>query len=144
MRTSTYFCIIFITLFLSSCRPSEPKVCADDACFKVSIADTPDKRQHGLMQRDHLPADEGMLFIFEKQDLHAFWMKETLIPLDMIWMDEDGRVVDIEAHAPPCNTSPCHIYVPENKARYVLELNAGTTETKNITIGSKLEIIFDR
>jgi uncharacterized membrane protein (UPF0127 family) len=68
-----------------------------------------------------------MLFVFEKEALYPFWMKNTLIPLDMIWIDVQGKVIDIQT-ANPCTTDTCQDYIPSAKALYVLELNAGTSK----------------
>ena len=92
--------------------------------------------QQGLMHREQLPENQGMLFIFETQQQHAFWMKNTLIPLDMIWLNEDLEVVYIQT-AIPCEEEPCTIYAPDTDALYTLEINAGLAEQNNITLGTK-------
>ena len=80
--------------------------------------------------------NRGMLFVFETQDIYPSWMKNTLIPLYIIWIDKDFKVVHIE-HAVPCNDT-CPSYVPEKKALYVLEANAGFAD--NIIVGDSLSI----
>lgn len=107
---------------------------------KVEIADTEAKRAKGLMFRTHLPEDNGMLFIFQTTASHSFWMANTKIPLDIIWISEDLRIVDISINTPPCTetgtlTSLCKAYSPSRKAKYVLEVNGGYTQKHSIEIG---------
>ena len=81
---------------------------------------------HGLMDRTSMPADHGMLFVFPSAEPRTFWMKDTLIPLDMLFFDEAHRLVTVHADVPPCKADPCPLYASNAPARYVLELNAGT------------------
>lgn len=99
--------------------------CLDEDCFKIQIADTPEKQEKGLMFVSSMPEDEGMLFVFDKQDLYSIWMKNTLIPLDIIWFDEDMNQVFEKENAEPCKTEPCEVFTPDKPAKYVLEVNAG-------------------
>ena len=94
--------------------------------FSVEIATTPAQQEHGLMDRTSMPADHGMLFVFADSAPRTFWMKNTLIPLDMLFFDANRRVVAIQADAQPCKADPCQLYPSGVPARYVLELNAGT------------------
>lgn len=94
--------------------------------FSVEIAATPQQQAHGLMDRTSMPADHGMLFVFPQAQPLTFWMKDTLIPLDMLFFDEAHRLVTIRADVPPCKADPCPTYASTAPARYVLELNAGT------------------
>lgn len=113
--------------------PGSPQVCLGERCYTVEIADTNAKRQLGLMNRGRLDSDSGMLFVFEKEEIHTFWMKNTLIPLDMIWIDSDLRIVDIK-EAEPCRADPCPVYEPTGKALYVLEVNKGEAERIGFSI----------
>ena len=90
------------------------------------------------MFRESLPPDEGMLFLFEEEGAYSFWMKNTMIPLDMLWLDSGGRVVHI-AHAVPCVQDPCPHYTPAAKARYVLEVNGGYAKAHGIVVGDKAD-----
>jgi uncharacterized membrane protein (UPF0127 family) len=94
--------------------------------FSVEIADTVAAREHGLMDRTSMPADHGMLFLFPDAEPRTFWMKDTLIPLDILFFDNAHRLVTIRADVPPCKADPCPTYASGKPARYVLELNAGT------------------
>lgn len=93
--------------------------------FEVEIADTLAKRQMGLMNRTELPEGTGMLFVFEKPGIHHFWMKDTLIPLDIIWLDADYNVIS-KITAPPCESDPCPKFGPEAPAHFVLEVAGGS------------------
>jgi uncharacterized membrane protein (UPF0127 family) len=92
----------------------------------VEIATTPAEQQHGLMDRTSMPAGHGMLFVFPDSQPRTFWMKNTLIPLDILFFDADRHLVTIQADAQPCKADPCQLYPSNESARYVLELNAGT------------------
>lgn len=94
--------------------------------FAVEIADTVAAREHGLMDRTSMPVDHGMLFVFPDAEPRTFWMKDTLIPLDILFFDNAKRLVTILRDVPPCKMDPCPVYPSRASARYVLELNAGT------------------
>ncbi|HEX5961210.1 MAG TPA: DUF192 domain-containing protein [Rhodanobacteraceae bacterium] len=94
--------------------------------FGVEIATTPAQQERGLMFRTAMPADHGMLFVFSDDEPRTFWMKNTLIPLDMLFFDGAHRLVAVQQDAQPCEADPCKLYPSGAPARYVLELNAGT------------------
>ncbi len=102
-----------------------PSVTLDGHRFTVEIASTPAEQAHGLMDRASMAADHGMLFVFQHDEPRTFWMKDTLIPLDMLFFDADHRLVAVQANAKPCKADPCELYPSNLPARYVLELNAG-------------------
>ena len=79
-----------------------------------------------------MPENEGMLFIFEKSGIYPFWMKNTLIPLDIIWLDENQNIVFIKKNALPCKEDPCPSINPNKTARYVLEINSGLVDKLNL------------
>lgn len=99
--------------------------------FDVEIADTPEKREKGLMGRTNLPAQSGMLFIFDFMHDHIFWMKNTLISLDLIFFDDNFRVVGTIENAVPMNLN--YLSIGKN-SRYVLEVNAGTVKKFGINL----------
>jgi len=107
------------------------RLCYEDRCFQIEIADEDAERKQGLMYRESLPSQNGMLFVFEQENVHSFWMKNTRIPLDMIRIDSDGKVIDIQT-AEPCTHDPCQTYVPSWAGRYVLEINAGLSDLVGI------------
>ena len=106
----------------------------------VEVADTPQKQSQGLMSRENLKLDHGMLFIFDDESILSFWMKGTLIPLDMIFVDKTFRIINVVDNALPCNTEPCPDYSSEKPAKYVLEVNAGFVETNDIEAGDFISI----
>ena len=110
-------------------------VCFQKHCFEVEIATNDLERAQGLQNRQKLDEDKGMLFIFSYQDVYPFWMKSTLIPLDIIWLDYNKRIVHIKHNAPPCQTPLCPTYTPSEDAIYVVELNGGVAEKINLKIG---------
>jgi uncharacterized membrane protein (UPF0127 family) len=113
----------------------------DGGVLRVEIADTPDERSTGLMHRTSLPDDAGMLFIYEAPRIPSFWMKNTLIPLDMIWIGADKRIVEINANVQPepgVADSALRRYGPTVPVSYVLELNAGAAARLGLAPGSLL------
>jgi uncharacterized membrane protein (UPF0127 family) len=113
------------------------QVCFAKNCFSVELAITPMQQETGLMYRTSMDQNKGMLFVFPSQDMYSFWMKNTLIPLDMVWLDQNKNVVYIAANAPPCKTNICAVYTPTAKASYVIEINAGAAAKEGITVGSQ-------
>lgn len=108
----------------------------------AEIADTPRKRAQGLMYRDHLKKDHGMLFFFSEPQAWTFWMKNTKIALDLIWLDDKKRVTHIERNVPICTKSDdsCPQYRPNNAdSVYVLEIAGGTVDGYRIEKGTKLQ-----
>ncbi len=99
-------------------------VTLDDAPLLVAIADTPALRRSGLMLVEDLEDLDGMLFIFEEDTSSGFWMKNTLLPLDIAFFDVDGRFVDGFAME-PCTADPCPSYFPSGSYRYALEVGEG-------------------
>ena len=104
----------------------------------VEIADTNAKRARGLMFRKSLDYNRGMLFIFEEEDFHAFWMKNCFIALDLIWIGESKKIVYFEENAVPCKAEPCTHYLPMQKAKYVLEVNSGFAKKEKLKLGDQL------
>ena len=108
--------------------------------YSVELALTPEDQAQGLMFRESLPDRHGMLFVFPEIAPHHFWMKNTMIPLDMIWLDASGRVVFVSADTPPCKADPCPTYGPDGPAQSVLEIAGGRAKEERVAIGSTLEI----
>ena len=135
--------LISILVLVAGCTTTKEisGVCFKDNCFRVEVASTPQERAMGLMYRDHLDEDAGMLFIFEDDGLYSFWMKNTLIPLDMIWLDEDGTVVYIAENAQPCGSGTCPLINPGREAGYVLEVNGGTVSNMGLKVGDNIDFV---
>ena len=105
----------------------------------MEIADTNEERRVGLMNRESLEDNNGMLFIFDREGVLTFWMKNTLIPLDMIFVSEDKAIKHIERDVPPCLEDPCPLYSSKYPVKYVIEVNGGFTEAKGIEIGDTID-----
>ena len=106
----------------------------------AEIAATDESRERGLMFRKSLDENAGMLFVFPTLDYQNFWMKNTLIPLDMIWLNERKEIVYFVT-ADPCKKDPCGTYQPMQKALYVLEVTAGFVRRHKLMLGQ--QILFD-
>jgi YVTN family beta-propeller protein len=104
----------------------------------VEVPDDQEEFMRGLMFRQHLPWNAGMLVAFNNEEPRAFWMKNTLIPLDMIFVDGGSKIVDIIENVPPCEQAECPIYPSKELAQYVLEVNAGLVQDKGVKIGDHL------
>ena len=105
---------------------------------RVEIADSPDEQATGLMNRTALGEDRGMLFVFPDEEVRSFWMKNTLIPLSIAYMDSEGRIVDLQDMKPLDDEEP-H-YVSAEPARYALEVNRGFFEERGVEVGDRAEL----
>src|SRR5512137_3197096 len=103
---------------------------------QVELADTPAKRERGLMFRKELPDGQGMLFLFDEEEEHTFWMKDTLIPLDMIFVDGAGKVTDIVANARPLTLEPR----TGGPAKMVLEVPGGWARAHDVRVGDRMRV----
>jgi len=118
---------------------SGPRVIFPDGfVVSVEIVADPDARAQGLMYRDHLGNGNGMLFFFPASGEYAFWMKNTRIPLDMIWIDANRRVAHVKHEVPPCRVADCPSYPPNAIAQYVLEVDGGVARQHGLKAGDAL------
>ena len=143
MRKIISFTIaIFVPVFLGNvCSGSEKnKVCLKDKCLYVELAQTDSEKSRGLMFREHLDSNKGMLFIYNEETDLSFWMKNVLIPLDIVWINSEQEVVLISENVQPCHREPCSIISPDAKVRYVLEMNSFKSREMGLRAGDKLEI----
>ncbi|GMR15091.1 MAG: DUF192 domain-containing protein [Gammaproteobacteria bacterium] len=127
----------------TACSAGSPSVEVGGKRFSVEIADTPQKQALGLMYRDEMPADHGMLFIFPNEAPRSFWMKNTRIPLDILYFDKDLEMVSAALDTQPCRVSRCPAYPSTAPAMYVLELNAGTAAELGIGPGDRMTVQLD-
>lgn len=130
-----------VLLLLAGCPlAGTPEVVLKGRSFAVEIADDDAERARGLMYRESMQADRGMLFIFEQSEPQSFWMQNTLIPLDILFFDDDGRFVSAHYRVPTCKHGGdrCPTYASEGSARYVLELNAGVGAALGLVAGDVL------
>lgn len=107
--------------------------------YTVELARSEEQRERGLMHRTHLPATQGMLFIFPSRRPLGFWMKDTPLPLDVLFFDADLRLVNFHS-AKPCLAEPCPIYWAQGFAQYALELNAGQGKAMGLEVGDVLTL----
>ena len=104
----------------------------------LELAITPEELAQGLMFRPKLPQDRGMLLIFAEERLPSIWMMNTLVALDLVYLDSTGTVVDVVTNAQPCPGEPCPRFTPKQAAKAVLEIPAGGATRHNVTEGAKL------
>ncbi len=109
--------------------------------YQVEIADDDAERARGLMFRDQMDAKAGMLFIHDREEPQAYWMKNTKIPLDILYFDNQRRLVAQRRNTPPCSAGDgCPSYPSHAPARYVLELNAGEADRLKLQDGAELRL----
>ncbi|MBI5299176.1 MAG: DUF192 domain-containing protein [Deltaproteobacteria bacterium] len=109
---------------------------ASPVTFTVEVAKTPEEKSHGLMGRENLADKHGMWFVFDEEVQDPFWMKDTPLALDIIFIDRNNKIVDIIPNAVPNSTD---ILTPHQKYRYVLEVKAGTAANLKLNLGDKVE-----
>jgi uncharacterized protein len=119
-------------------KKSGTEVCFKQNCYKVELALTPAQQEQGLMFRKSLDKDKGMFFEFDRDGIYPFWMKNTLMPLDIVWIGPDKKIVFISADTRPCVNDHCVSIDPGKDARYVLEINAGETVRINAKVGDEV------
>lgn len=120
-------------------HPKNSVLKVGDTAITASLADTSVLQERGLSGKVSMPENEGMYFIFDHAGFYPFWMKEMNFPLDMIWIGDDMRVVDITRDAPP--SSFPQTFVSKSPARYVLEVNAGFAERHGVKIGDRITLV---
>ena len=113
-------------------------VLPDGDMLRLEVVSTPEEISQGMMYRPSLATDRGMLFLFAEERVPSFWMKNTLIALDIIFLDASGVVVDIAHNAQPCAAEPCPQYVPKKPVKAVLEVAGGVAEQHDLGEGSRL------
>jgi uncharacterized membrane protein (UPF0127 family) len=104
----------------------------------LDFVSSTESRAKGLMFVESMPENEGMLFIFQEDSNNGFWMKNTLIPLDIIYIDSERNIVDIQKNAQPCKEDPCPTYPSSSEYRYVIEVNGGWCDANNIDLDTKI------
>ena len=134
--------IVAIAWSLSACAGArQPWVELGNQRYAIEIADDDAERARGLMFRDALPTGHGMLFIHDAEEPQAYWMKNTKIPLDILYFDDERKLVAQQRDVPPCSLGDgCPSYPSDAPARYVLELNAG--EAARLQLKDSAELRF--
>lgn len=131
--------LLIIFIFKNPWVNGRNQVCYKNYCFDVELAQTPEEMSRGLMFREKLDPEGGMLFIFDREGEYSFWMKDTLIPLDIIWIDGNKKIVFISENTQPCKEEFCPNINPGKNAEYVLELNGGTCQKIGLKAGETLD-----
>ena len=135
------FFFLFLSLFffsVSLAANHTSKLCIKDVCVETEVVDLIESRQRGLMFRESLGENQGMLFIFEDEDWHNFWMKNMNFSLDIIWIDTKQEIVDIKENVQPCRET-CDSIAPAKKSKYALEVNSGFVKKNDIKIGDRVK-----
>jgi uncharacterized membrane protein (UPF0127 family) len=139
MRAFRSFLVLVVWLWVAACQ-AQPKVIIQtqekrELAFQVEVADTPAKRELGLQYRRDLGADRGMIFLFPRESHHSFWMKNTPIPLDMIFINRDRKIVGIVERAVPFSTDSRSVPAA---SQFVLEINGGLAGRYGVKVGDSI------
>ena len=139
MRALRSFLVLAVLLWAAACQ-AQPKVIIQtkenrELTFQVDVADTPAKRELGLQYRRDLAADRGMIFLFPSESHHSFWMKNTPIPLDMIFISSDQKIVGIVERAVPFSTDSRSVPAA---SQFVLEINGGLAGQYGVKVGDSI------
>lgn len=130
----------FLVFFIFNREQSKSlrKLEINDITISVEIAANQEQKTKGLSERNHLPAEQGMLFVYNESQIIRIWMKDMRFAIDIIWIDENSKIIHIENDVQP-DSFP-KIFSSQEPARYVLEVNAGFAEKNNIKIGDEIKI----
>lgn len=133
--------IVFLALFTSGCQQSPlglatVKMSIGQRAYTLEVANTQASEEHGLMERDSMPENHGMIFVFSNERVLEFWMKNTRFPLDILFVDSDGKVVSIKR----MEAYDLHTTSSVFPAKYAIELNAGQAQLSGIKVGDQLSI----
>jgi uncharacterized membrane protein (UPF0127 family) len=116
----------------------------DGFSVTAELAVTEAERARGLMFRETMEESQGMLFIFEEEERHRFWMKNMRFAIDILWLDRQRKIIHCEPQAPPCQQDPCPTYGPDAPAAFVLELQSGFTEKHSLKLYDRVEFILPK
>lgn len=133
-------------VFLCSANPAMDKFVKvylpGNISITAELAVTDEERQQGLMFRDRLNPDQGMLFVFEEEGFYSFWMKNMKFPIDILWLDGEKKIVHIESGVPPCLAEPCPSYGPKFPSLYVFEIISGGVEKYKLKMFDRITFIL--
>jgi uncharacterized membrane protein (UPF0127 family) len=127
---------LIIGLIVVVSRNAKDIIMLGDQKIRIETVSTEAARMQGLSGRQRMAANEGMLFVFDNSDIHCFWMKDMYFNIDMIWFDENERVVTIKHNASP--DSYPESFCPDKPAKYVLEVTAGVSKKAHLTPGTQI------
>ena len=128
--------LIFVLIFNNNIQSLTITTLSGEHTFNVEIADNTAEITKGLMFRKAMSQNEGMFFVFDSEEIRSFWMKNTYIPLDIIFINSQMEVIDIKVNAQPCKEEVCKRYTSNGPAQYVLEINSGLSEEIGLEIGN--------
>ncbi len=131
------FIILFSSYLYLFSDTLQRKVCFKDYCLEAEVVNSRPQIQQGLMFRESIADNQGMLFVFEKEGSYSFWMKNMNFALDIIWIDANKRIVDMKEDAQPCKES-CQSLASVAGAKYVLEVNSGFVKRNKVKTGEQL------
>ncbi len=135
--------LLALSINLTACADSTPYVSIDGHKVKVEVVRSQEKQALGLMYRTEMADNHGMLFIYKQTAPLSFWMKNTRIPLDILYFDKNLKLINISADTPPCRTPSCPGYPSSAPAQYVLEINAGLARQWQLEAGEELILHLD-
>ncbi|MFA6088915.1 MAG: DUF192 domain-containing protein [Candidatus Woesearchaeota archaeon] len=115
-------------------------VCFSDNCLDAKVADTSQKRNQGLMFVDKIPGNTGMLFVFDTEGAHSFWMKNVKIPLDIIWLSNQKQILYFQTAVPCVDSSNCTSYRYSGDSKYAIEVVGGFASENNLKVGDYVMI----
>jgi uncharacterized membrane protein (UPF0127 family) len=121
---------------------SVPVYFPDGSHVSAELAQRDEDRQRGLMYRERIKRNEGMLFVFKREGFYDFWMKNVSFPIDILWLDGERRILHIQAQAPPCDQGDCPSYSSPQPALFVLELKAGEAERRGLKLNDRLDFVL--
>jgi uncharacterized membrane protein (UPF0127 family) len=140
LRHAALAMLLGASLQACAAPPAGPYVELNGQRITIEVAANDAERAHGLMDRTSMETDHGMLFVFDEDQPRVFWMKNTKIPLDMLFFDSDRKLVSVQPNVPPCTQDPCPGYSSGAPARYVLELNGGQAQKLGVASGAVIDI----
>jgi len=150
LKKNEFVLIVLLLLFMRTSSASSSSEIFIKVFFPngltltAELAITDVERALGLMFRDTIEWDQAMLFLFEKEDFHSFWMKNVKFPLDFIWLDKDKRIVHIETGVPPCKEVDCPSYSPRYPAMYFLEAKSGCVRKNQLKLYDKIDFVLPK
>ena len=136
--------LVLLAASAGSAPATTPLTLPSGLVLEVEVMVKDQDRAVGLMFRPSLPLDRGMLFVFRSSGFHGIWMKNCRFPIDILWLDEDRRIVHVAEAVPPCKADPCPSYEPLRRANYVVELNAGQARREDAVVGKTVSFELPR
>jgi len=141
MRTALLAALLLVSFFFGCLANGLRKesVTIGTARIDAWVSDTQASRNQGLMNVQRIGENEGMIFVYDRPGMYRFWMKNTLIPLDLIFVSDNLTVISIQ-HMRPCVQDLCLLYEPPSEIMYAIEVNDGFTEINNVMVGEQISI----